>query len=746
MQANIQKDRRLFTKNFIAIVLLFAFSVWKFYPSFSQGLTVSIISGDGLGTIAWMNDLAVKAQNESISFFYSDLTKLDGSGLGAWPAVPINSIQKILIYIISLFTQSDNVYDIYAFFGFFFVGVSSYFLLKEFKVNSFFAFFGSFLLLNIDTFYARINGHLTLAIPFAPILLTLATVQAAKVTDLKQMLILAVLMCFNFSMNEYYGYFGAFYSVSLFLGLYFYYNPLAQQDLNSTKKLAKNALFACLFFILLMVILYPNLIGTKLISIFNTDITDIIYAEESPVIRGHYEFLYYSVKNPLYMFFSQNEIFKQIIDFSYFQKDVLWEQSFRVGLIIPLFLSLFLLSFLIKRRDWTNDHRIYLFFAFTPALILIFLFSNDPRNGPSLVNFTYEFTKIFRVSTRAHLYIVILLITIFVIYLDIIYKNLSKKVEGKKFAYFLMGLMLIFTLDDTIKFKLWSSQIPIYQLPDASFYEDLAKREPGRVLEIPFHHSPEDPPESGYLTNYFRSIYQFELVNAVLPSSNPAYKGYTHLYNILKKPSSETIAFLQDIGVKYIVVNSSAEAWRGGSNQMVLLNQLAGKKLFKLAGAKVISKEEALQKIKTYWLLTIPQDEEVLFSDKNSKVFEKQGFSYTEDWGVWSNSKKAEIIFTRAERESSSLNLIFRTFGSLQHKQNIIFYVNGEKALSLDNIQPWVEMEEKLIIDEDQPEMITIRMEIPTAISPNELDANNQDTRKLGIGLIKMKYQKEKTE
>ena len=141
MQANIQKDRRLFTKNFIAIVLLFAFSIWKFYPSFSQGLTVSFFSGDGLGTIAWMNDVAVKAQNESISFFYSDLTKLDGSGLGAWPAVPINSTQKILVYIISLFTQSDNIYDIYAFFGFFFVGVSSYFLLKEFKVNSFFAFF-----------------------------------------------------------------------------------------------------------------------------------------------------------------------------------------------------------------------------------------------------------------------------------------------------------------------------------------------------------------------------------------------------------------------------------------------------------------------------------------------------------------------------------------------------------------------------------------------------------------------------
>ena len=135
-----------------------------------------------------------------------------------------------------------------------------------------------------------------------------------------------------------------------------------------------------------------------------------------------------------------------------------------------------------------------------------------------------------------------------------------------------------------------------------------------------------------------------------------------------------------------------------------------------------------------------------MFSDKNSKGFVKQGFSYTEDWGVWSNSKKAEIFFTRAERGSSSLNLIFRTFGNLQHEQNIIFYVNGEKALSLNNIQPWVEMEQKLIIDEAQPEMITIRMEIPTAISPNELDANNQDTRKLGIGLIKMKYQKEKTE
>ena len=83
-----------------------------------------------------------------------------------------------------------------------------------------------------------------------------------------------------------------------------------------------------------------------------------------------------------------------------------------------------------------------------------------------------------------------------------------------------------------------------------------------------------------------------------MPASNPAYKGFTELYHLLMKPSSETIAFIQSIGVKYIVVDSSAEAWTNGANEMVLLNQVAGEKLFKLESTDLVSKEQALERIK----------------------------------------------------------------------------------------------------------------------------------------------------
>jgi len=717
--------------SYIIIALFLVFSLWKFYPSLGVGVTVSQASGDGLGTITWMTDVAVQAHKQPIAYLLSDMTKIDGAGLGAFPAVPINSIQKVIIYIISFFFELDDIYDIYALLGFFLVGVSSYFLFREFGVNSFLSFFGAFLLLNNDNFYARVGGHLTLAIPFAPILVTLVVVKLSKITSLLNMFGVTSLIAFNFSMNEYYGYYGGLFSVALFLGLYFYYHPVNSLSVSNTALLTKNITITCLFFVLLMSLLYPNLVGEKIIGLFIHD-NAISSAENS--FRSYQDFIAYSIKNHWYLFYPASSLLPQIIDLSFFTRDTFYEQSFRVGLVIPLFiLGIFVVS-LISKHDWVRDRRVLLIYSFLPAIILIFLLSNDPRGGWSFVNFTYELTGIFRVSSRAYLYVAILLIVLFIIYLDVLYTYLQDLFSRKKHIYFISGVILLgVTLDDTLQYKLWTEQISVYQLPDTSFYRDLAERDQGRVIELPFYHFPEDPPEKGYPLGFYRSTYQFELVNAILPQNNPSYNGYTALYNLLKEPSEDAISFLQGIGVKYIVINSTAIKWKKGTGELKLLSQNKDRSLFQIENAVDIDKEEALNKINELAIFTMLDNDEVLFNTQESRKLLKKGFSGTEDWGVWSDSKVAKIHFKHHSDKKSYLTIKYMVFGN----QNIIFHVNGDIIKSVYNTHAGPH-EVQLPIKKGDSNVVEIKFEIPTALSPNSLDMNNQDTRSLGIGLLKM--------
>jgi len=744
---------------YLFLLLIIFYGIWKFYPAFQMGVTISLPYGDGLATIGWFGEISEQVKTYGVSYLLSDLTPVELLGNGVYDPVPVNSLQKTIVSLLAIVVSGDNIYDAFAMSGFILVGFATFFLLKEIGTLSFFAFIGALMMMNNDNF-VRYYGHLQLAIPFIPILLTLFIIRAAKIVSLKNIIFVVLITVLNFMMNEYYGYYGVFFTIFLFLGLLFYYHPNEIKTKMFWMIFLKYIAISIVIFVGLMSIAYPNLIFQKIVAIFMY--TDSIVGQ-SFGSRSYDEFIAFSIKNHWYYFYPKIEVLQNLLPSSFFTHDVFFEQSFRIGFILPTFFIISYGFIFLNRHKLPAENKKSLFYilALLPAILILFLFSNDPNHGISLVKVSYHLSEIFRVGARAYLYIFILSLVLFFFYFNLAWNILQEQVKNHSKAKNVILYLATFTLFVIALYditgKLWRSQFDTFKLPTNEVYSFLETLPKGLVCEVPFYSLPEDVPEASYIYTYNRSVYKAPLLNAQVPTTNKYYLAYNSLSSLIKNPDIETVGLLRDIGVRYMVVDSNNSQWDDSYilKELTLLRQNNSKQLYQINNFKRVSQEEThkvlldqvtvlqkkalVTKMKSAPYLKL--SEIIDFKEPTSRPFIMSGFSSTENWGTWTDSKKAVIVFQANDKtikDTKFLEISFQIFSDGKYAQQIQFKLN-DKVIKNGIYFKAEKISISIPIAKQLKEQNVLVIEAPTAISPKELNIG-ADMRKLSVGMINIKF------
>jgi hypothetical protein len=126
-------------------------------------------------------------------------------------------------------------------------------------------------------------------------------------------------------------------------------------------------------------------------------------------------------------------------------------------------------------------------------------------------------------------------------------------------------------------------------------------------------------------------------------------------------------------------------------------------------------------------------------SSPNRSYYFRSGWSWSEDWGTWSDSKTAILNFPWPKRSSKSLNLKFDTF-VVEGKhpiQEIDVKVNGVlyKKMILTRVYN-NEFNITFTPEMKKSKYLAIEFEMHNLARPVDLIEDRPDHRKLGIGLI----------
>jgi hypothetical protein len=126
-------------------------------------------------------------------------------------------------------------------------------------------------------------------------------------------------------------------------------------------------------------------------------------------------------------------------------------------------------------------------------------------------------------------------------------------------------------------------------------------------------------------------------------------------------------------------------------------------------------------------------------SGGNSDRFIVKGFSRAEDWGIWSCAKEGIISFYLSDSGVKPLymKLYFNILANDKHSQTFEFYLNdnllGKKTYNNEY--------DELVFDISNFASYenTLTIKVPDAATPESLGIN-EDTRELGIGLIRIEF------
>lgn len=135
--------------------------------------------------------------------------------------------------------------------------------------------------------------------------------------------------------------------------------------------------------------------------------------------------------------------------------------------------------------------------------------------------------------------------------------------------------------------------------------------------------------------------------------------------------------------------------------------------------------------------------EGVDFSKKGYPKFLKavHGISAWEDWGRWSDANESDtpnavdLIFRETLPKKFQIELLSKAFGPNANKPMEV--IVDKKSYFFTHSSPDTSV--NLIDITENNGGDTIRIIVPAPISPKQINAQSDDTRKLGIGLVKLK-------
>lgn len=560
------------TRLFMALLITLLFislGLWRFHPVlFTSGLALTNIS-DGIAAIGGISTLSEEISHQGWTSLLDDLHQPTLIGEGTQAPAPVSTFSKTIIWLMGQVSPPDNAWDLYALFGFVLIGLSGFLLAREVGAKPWAALTAALVLTHLDAFHSRLPYHIFgLGAYYIPLLASWAAVRAGRQPTWPRLFALAFFMMLNFQANEYYGYFGFFFSVMIFAG----YGMVHAGAWPSTSRTILGRLAGTtLLFTVLMLLAYPHQIGDRLLAWINPG-ADIILHQP---IRTWPEFVTLATDIPLYIFRPGADWAANLLPDALFQEPKSqvwpWEYSYRIGLVLPAMTCLlFALACWLRRSPAAISPTPGKTSQFCPALqsvlrpalvwlgaaLLIGLFGINPHYPLSLVPFTYTLAPIFRVGARAFLYVDIALIMMYTLAFSAALGSLSRHWRQERHRHpsisaFALGVTLL-TLADVFSSPLLSP-LPAKVLPDIHLYETLRHHPPGPVLELPLFSPVQDPPESNSLYIYHRIAHGQPLLNP-WPADPEQGRRLAALADRLDQPDDEVLRALREAGVRYLAV------------------------------------------------------------------------------------------------------------------------------------------------------------------------------------------------
>ena len=538
-------------RSFFLIVFPFLclFSVFKYSKVLFSHDLVLANSGDGLGTIAGIYALQDLVSNGGWSYLFSDMILYQNNGQALANPGPSSQFWKIISYSVGSFFTAETSYDVIAMLGFLSTLLVGYGLFRYIGLNKFIALLLCISFASMDNTIIRAQAHLFgLGVSFAPLLVVWSTLYVVRNLHTKSFVLLSLAHAFNINVNEYYGYFGVIFTIGFFM-IFILTNYKKIEFLN----LLKSIIIAALFFIVAMLVLYPNILTKPIINF-------LFIKSNGHILNTHVHdwnsFTIYTLKTIFPVFESNIVFFDKLLNRDVFHTDI-WEMSYRLGIVIPMLVLVFLYTIFVK------DFSLFLqtvkklcpwFFA----SLLMFLFTLSPENPFSLVFVTYEIAPMFRVGLRSLLYFNIGMFIILAILLLEIPKLFSKD-QGYKGKFLFSSMIVLIVLlvhNDVARFDMFN-RFSGLKLDKKEAYASLATEPNGILLEIPFYSPITAPPESNYAYLANRIYHNKPIANQIYYGSNNTI--YRDRLDILSKEinnlSKEVLDSLIDNGISYIAVS-----------------------------------------------------------------------------------------------------------------------------------------------------------------------------------------------
>ena len=469
--------KTLFSKstllNLIPILVILLIVLARGLNAFSPGMSFSAEAGDGLSTMAWMNEIIQTYKEFGFSHLMTpiDLIVPTGSGGGLTTPNTFYHFWKLLFIALDNFLSLDNIYDVILLVGIALTGIATYALSLSFQMNRLAAFITALFAISLENIDHRLVGHMFLSFWLGPLLMLFFVKHYIERPKYLTAILLAVSVVVSFIQCEYYTYFGGIFACVFGLTLLYGQWKDAKKDSDSLDKFKVKFRFKTVFpqfllsflvLISLMFILFPSLIHPydKTIT-FKT--------------RGLSEFNLYSLRNPASLFAPGLEFLKDVIPYN--RLGVKGEMTFRLGIFFWAGLIYLL------RRSWatlTNREKITIK-ALSIAGLVNLLFAFTPGSFPWLSQITLHAFPMFRVGVRSVLFTDLAAIFILGITLSVIFRDGFNKRQW-------FAVLIAF-------FAFWDVQFPerglfgayrTYPLPPTyPTLETLAAAPPGWVLEIP---------------------------------------------------------------------------------------------------------------------------------------------------------------------------------------------------------------------------------------------------------------------
>ncbi len=571
---------KLFYQNHPAwccFIIFFLMGLWQFQEGLFDSQNNVYIGGEANDNIVSINHIETlkdKVSSQGILSLFASSTPMEEglSNLGEEKKDNGLIILDILLYILSLFFNSNLAYNLTSFISFLSIACAGYLLSREIGVGPFFSMIVALFLTHLETFEYKFNMHVDLASYQYPILLIWASLRIGRNPTLTNLSILALLFPIFSSLGLYYGYFGIFFCTTLILGYWFLYKKY--------KELLKlKFLFHVLlsFFILLIAFYIFHPVIRDILNQVLFEHAHFNLHEQTPVKRDFYEYNFWSLNNIFSIFQTGIMSLRSFFPFTAMTEEGKGTETvYRIGFGIPLlFIFLQYYFYKVKTKNKTNKNKnninqneniqfqifhsreVYIWLL---AMFVILGFSVNESYFFSLVRFSYNIVPSFRVGIRALIYFNIALIVIVLYYMENFYKLQKIKYKHIKYKEIFMGVVLIFLyLDvmapgDPLYPKIYEAKLRVEQ----KAYLALRERPQGFLLELPLSSERVMPTwENEYLYYHFQATHRKKLVNSLhdasyRPGENWLRESLLMIWNQMTEADLEN---LRQAKIRYIAIH-----------------------------------------------------------------------------------------------------------------------------------------------------------------------------------------------